>query len=140
MFLAALYNKSIIRVAGWVLIAGCAIRVITNYLYGLHYTDEYPVFWENLYFRGQSVFELMILMSAGILVKRLLPDHYFLAVSYFTDLAVYAWIKEFVLNPLDWQVWEFAGFIFSLIILFLRLTISRERRNKLLNFIKLTFR
>lgn len=140
MFIAAAYNRMITLAIGWLIILACVFRVTTNYLYGIHYQDPDPVFWEDLYYKGQAVFELFMLIGAAGMAKRYLPDGYFLTVSYFADLAVYAWIKEYFLNPMEWQVFEEAGFVFSLILLVLRLTISRQRRNKILNLFKYIFK
>lgn len=137
MYLGAIYTRVFERLCGAVIIMAGLTRVSTNYLYGLHYQDANPTFWQDLYYQGLCWFELLVLMGVAGLAKRNLPDRIFLIVSYFTDLAVYAWIKEFFLNPMEWQVFEEAGFLFSLILLTLRLVISRRRRIKILNLIKL---
>jgi len=126
--------------SGWAIITACLVRVSTNYLYGLHYKDADPSFWEGVYYHGQAYFELLVLIGAAGLAKRNLPDRYFLAVSYFTDLAVYAWIKEYFLNPMKWQVFEEAGFVFSLILLLIRVAIRQQRWLSLIKYFKLIFR
>lgn len=140
MFWTATYYRVMQIACLWLIILAGLIRVSTNYLYGLHYQDADPSFWEMLYFKGQSCFELMILIGITGLVKRFADDRYFLLISYFTDLAVYAWIKEYFLNPMDWQVFEEAGFLFSLSLLVLRLLISKRRREAIIKYFKLILR
>lgn len=106
----------------------------------MHYQGADSYLWEQVYFKGQSCFELLVLLGAAGLAKQNLPDRYFLAVAYFVDLALYGWIKEYFLNPMKWQVFEKAGFVFSLILLLFRLVISRKRRESIIHFFKLILR
>ena len=140
MYLGLIYNRLYILASGWLIITACLIRVSTNYLYGMHYQDADPRFWESVYYHGLSYFELFVLIGAAGLAKLNLPDRYFLAVSYFTDLAVYAWIKEYFLNPMKWNDFEEAGFLFSLALLLIRLAVSKQRRVSIIKYFKLIFR
>lgn len=129
-----------IRLAFWLIVIAAAVRVITNYLYGLHYEDANADMWAGVYYKGLAVFELLMLIGCSRMVKELMADKYFLSISYFTDLAVFAWIKEYFLNPMQWQVFEEAGFIFSFILLILRLVVSRKRRAVIIKYFKLLIR
>lgn len=140
MFWTATYYRVKQTACIWLIILAGLVSVCTNYLHGLHYQDVDPSFWEMIYFKGQSCFELMVLMGVSGLVKQYAADRYFIIISYFTDLAVYAWIKEYFLNPMNWQVFEEAGFLFSLSLLVLRLIISKRRRVAIIKYFKLILR
>jgi hypothetical protein len=140
MYWTATYYRVKQTACIWLIIMAGVIRVSTNYLYGMHYQDADPSMWETLYFKGQSCFELFILMAVAGLAKQFVSDRYFLAISYFTDLAVYAWVKEYFLNPMQWQVFEEAGFLFSLSLLVLRITVSKRRREAIIKYFKLILR
>ena len=122
------------------MVTGCIVRVVTNYLYGIHYESPDAEQWADVYYRGQQWFEMLVLIGAAMIVRAYLNKKFYLTVAFFMDLSIFAWVKEFFLNPLQWQVFEGAGLFVSTLFLIIRLLISDKRLSVFRNKIKLIFR
>ncbi len=140
MFVASLYNSVKNRIFVLVMVTGCIVRVVTNYLYGIHYLGPDAEWWADVYYRGQQWFEMLVLIGAAMIVRAYLNKKFYLTVAFFMDLAIFAWVKEYFLNPLQWQPWEYAGFVVSTLFLIFRLLITEKRMSAIRNKIKLIFR
>ena len=80
------------------------------------------------------------MIGAAMIVRAYLNKKFYLTVAFFMDLAIFAWVKEFFLNPLQWQVFEGAGLLVSTLFLIFRLLISEKRLSVFREKIKLIFR
>ena len=140
MFVASLYNSVKNRIFVLVIVAGCLVRLVTNYLYGLNYQSPDAEWWAVVYYRGQQWFEMLVLIGAAMIVRAYLNKKFYLTVAFFMDLAIFAWVKEYFLNPLQWQPWEYAGFVVSTLFLIFRLLISEKRLSVFREKIKLILR
>ena len=140
MFVASLYNSVKNRIFVLVIVAGCLVRLVTNYLYGLNYQSPDAEWWAVVYYRGQQWFEMLVMIGAAMIVRAYLNKKFYLTVAFFMDLAIFAWVKEFFLNPLQWQPWEYAGFVVSTLFLIFRLLISEKRLSVFREKIKLILR
>ena len=123
-----------------VIVIGCLVRLVTNYLYGLNYESPDADWWATVYYRGQQWFEMLVMIGAAMIVREHFDKKFYLTLAFFMDLSVFAWVKEFFLNPLQWQVFEHAGLLVSTLFLILRLLISEKRLSVIRNKIKLIFR
>ena len=140
MFVASLYNSVKNRIFVLVMVTGCIVRVVTNYLYGIHYLGPDAEWWADVYYRGQQWFEMLVLIGAAMIVRSHFDKKFYLTVAFFMDLSIFAWVKEFFLNPLQWQVFEGAGLFVSTLFLIIRLLISEKRLSAIRKKIKLIFR
>ena len=140
MFVASLYNSVKNRIFVLVIVAGCLVRLVTNYLYGLNYQSPDAEWWAVVYYRGQQWFEMLVMIGAAMIVRAYLNKKFYLTVAFFMDLAIFAWVKEYFLNPLQWQPWEYAGFVVSTLFLIFRLLISEKRLSVFREKIKLILR
>ena len=140
MFVASLYNSVKNRIFVLVMVTGCIVRVVTNYLYGIHYLGPDAEWWADVYYRGQQTFETLLMIGAAMIVREHFNKKFYLTVAFFMDLSIFAWVKEFFLNPMQWQVFEGAGFFVSTLFLIIRLLISEKRLSVFRNKIKLIFR
>ena len=140
MFVASLYNSVKNRIFVLVIVAGCLVRLVTNYLYGLNYQSPDGGWWAVVYERGRQWFEMLVMIGAAMIVRAYLNKKFYLTVAFFMDLAIFAWVKEFFLNPLQWQPWEYAGFVVSTLFLIFRLLISEKRLSVFREKIKLILR
>ena len=123
-----------------VIVIGCLVRLVTNYLYGLNYESPDADWWATVYYRGQQWFEMLVMIGAAMIVREHFDKKFYLTLAFFMDLSVFAWVKEFFLNPLQWQVFEGAGLLVSTLFLIFRLLISDKRLSVFRNKIKLIFR
>ncbi len=140
MFVASLYNSVKNRIFVLVMVTGCIVRVVTNYLYGIHYESPDAEWWADVYYRGQQTFETLLMIGAAMIVREYFGKKFYLSLAFFMDLSIFAWVKEYFLNPLQWQPWEYAGFVVSTLFLIIRLLISDKRLSVIRNKIKLVFR
>ena len=140
MFVASLYNSVKNRIFVLVIVAGCLVRLVTNYLHGLNYQSPDAEWWAVVYYRGQQWFEMLVMIGAAMIVRAYLNKKFYLTVAFFMDLAIFAWVKEYFLNPLQWQPWEYAGFVVSTLFLIFRLLISEKRLSVFREKIKLILR
>lgn len=122
------------------MVIGCLVRVVTNYLYGMYYESPDADWWADVYYRGQQTFETLLMIGAAMIVREHFNKKFYLTVAFFMDLSIFAWVKEFFLNPLQWQVFEGAGLFVSTLFLIIRLLISEKRLSVFRNKIKLIFR
>ncbi len=123
-----------------VMVTGCIVRVVTNYLYGIHYESPDADRWAEVYYRGQQTFETLLMIGAAMIVRSHFGIKFYLTLAFFMDMAIFAWVKEVFLNPLQWQPWEYAGFFVSTLFLIFRLLITEKRLSDIRNKIKLIFR
>ena len=123
-----------------VIVIGCLVRLVTNYLYGLNYESPDAEWWAAVYYRGQQWFEMLVMIGAAMIVREYFNKKFYLTLAFFMDLSIFAWVKEVFLNPLEWQPWEHAGFFVSTLFLIIRLLISEKRLSDIRNKIKLIFR
>ena len=123
-----------------VIVIGCLVRLVTNYIYGLNYESPDADWWATVYYRGQQWFEMLVMIGAAMIVREYFDKKFYLTLAFFMDLSVFAWVKEFFLNPLQWQVFEHAGLLVSTLFLIIRLLISEKRLSVFRNKIKLIFR
>ena len=140
MYIGVIHNNLKNRIFVLVMVTGCIVRVVTNYLYGIHYESPDAEQWADVYYRGQQWFEMLVLIGAAMIVRAYLNKKFYLTVAFFMDLSIFAWVKEFFLNPLQWQVFEGAGLFVSTLFLIIRLLISDKRLSVFRNKIKLIFR
>ena len=140
MFVASLYNSVKNRIFVLVMVTGCIVRVVTNYLYGIHYLGPDAEWWADVYYRGQQTFETLLMIGAAMIVRAYLNKKFYLTVAFFMDLAIFAWVKEYFLNPLQWQPFDGAGFVVSTLFLIFLLLISEKRLSVFREKIKLIFR
>lgn len=140
MFAASLYNSVKNRMFVLVMVTGCIVRVVTNYLYGIHYESPDADWWADVYYRGQQTFETLLMIGAAMIVREYFGKKFYLSLAFFMDLSIFAWVKEFFLNPLQWQPWEYAGFVLSTLFLIFRLLITEKRMSAIRKKIKLIFR
>lgn len=122
------------------MVIGCLVRVVTNYLYGMYYESPDADWWAEVYYRGQQTFETMFMIGAAMIVRSHFGKKFYLTLAFFMDMAIFAWVKEVFLNPLQWQPWEYAGFFVSTLFLIFRLLITEKRLSDIRNKIKLIFR
>lgn len=123
-----------------VMVTGCIVRVVTNYLYGIHYESPDAEWWADVYYRGQQTFETLLMIGTAMIVREYFDKKFYLTVAFFMDLSIFAWVKEYFLNPLEWHPWEFSGFFVSTLFLIIRLLISEKRLSVIREKIKLIFR
>ena len=140
MYIGVIHNNLKNRIFVLVMVIGCLVRVVTNYLYGMYYESPDADWWADVYYRGQQTFETLLMIGAAMIVREHFNKKFYLTLAFFMDLSVFAWVKEFFLNPLQWQVFEHAGFFVSTLFLILRLLISEKRMSAIRNKIKLVFR
>ena len=140
MYIGVIHNNLKNRIFVLVMVTGCLVRLVTNYLYGLNYESPDAEWWAAVYYRGQQWFEMLVLIGAAMIVRAYLNKKFYLTVAFFMDLSIFAWVKEFFLNPLQWQVFEGAGLFVSTLFLIIRLLISDKRLSVFRNKIKLIFR
>ena len=140
MYIGVIHNNLKNRIFVLVMVTGCIVRVVTNYLYGIHYESPDAEQWADVYYRGQQWFEMLVMIGAAMIVREYFDKKFYLTVAFFMDLSIFAWVKEVFLNPLQWQFWEFSGFFVSTLFLIIRLLISEKRLSDIRNKIKLIFR
>ena len=140
MYIGVIHNNLKNRIFVLVMVIGCLVRVVTNYLYGMYYESPDADWWADVYYRGQQTFETMLMIGAAMIVREHFNKKFYLTLAFFMDLSVFAWVKEFFLNPLQWQVFEGAGLFVSTLFLIIRLLISEKRLSVFRNKIKLIFR
>ena len=140
MYIGVIHNNLKNRIFVLVIVTGCIVRLVTNYLYGLNYESPDADWWATVYYRGQQWFEMLVMIGAAMIVRSHFDKKFYLTVAFFMDLSIFAWVKEVFLNPLQWQFWEFSGFFVSTLFLIIRLLISEKRLSDIRNKIKLIFR
>ncbi len=140
MYIGLTNNTLKNRIFVLVMVIGCLVRVVTNYLYGTYYETPDIDYWINVYNIGRQTFETMFMIGAAMIVREHFDKKFYLTVAFFMDLSVFAWVKEFFLNPLQWQVFEHAGLLVSTLFLIIRLLISEKRLSVFRKKIKLIFR
>ena len=140
MYIGLTHNTLKNRFFVMVIVIGCLVRLVTNYLYGLNYESPDADWWATVYYRGQQWFEMLVMIGAAMIVREHFDKKFYLTLAFFMDLSVFAWVKEFFLNPLQWQVFEGAGLLVSTLFLIFRLLISDKRLSVIRNKIKLVFR
>ena len=140
MYIGVIHNNLKNRIFVLVMVIGCLVRVVTNYLYGTYYESPDIDYWINVYNIGRQTFETMFMIGAAMIVREYFNKKFYLTLAFFMDLSIFAWVKEVFLNPLEWQPWEHAGFFVSTLFLIIRLLISEKRLSVLRNKIKLIFR
>ena len=140
MYIGIAHNTLKNRIFVLVMVIGCLVRLVTNYLYGLNYESPDADWWATVYYRGQQWFEMLVMIGAAMIVREHFDKKFYLTLAFFMDLSVFAWVKEFFLNPLQWQVFEGAGLLVSTLFLIFRLLISDKRLSVIRNKIKLVFR
>ena len=140
MYIGVIHNNLKNRIFVLVMVTGCIVRVVTNYLYGIHYESPDAEQWADVYYRGQQWFEMLVMIGAAMIVREYFNKKFYLTVAFFMDLSIFAWVKEFFLNPLQWQVFEGAGLFVSTLFLIIRLLISEKRLSAIRKKIKLIFR
>jgi len=140
MYIGVIHNNLKNRIFVLVMVIGCLVRVVTNYLYGMYYESPDADWWADVYYRGQQTFETLLMIGAAMIVREHFNKKFYLTLAFFMDLSVFAWVKEFFLNPLQWQVFEHAGLLVSTLFLIIRLLISEKRMSAIRNKIKLVFR
>ncbi len=140
MYIGVIHNNLKNRIFVLVMVIGCIVRVVTNYLYGMYYESPDADWWADVYYRGQQTFETMLMIGAAMIVRQHFDKKFYLTVAFFMDLSIFAWVKEFFLNPLQWQVFEGAGLFVSTLFLIIRLLISEKRLSAIRKKIKLIFR
>jgi len=140
MYIGVIHNNLKNRIFVLVMVIGCLVRVVTNYLYGTYYETPDIDYWINVYNIGRQTFETMFMIGAAMIVREHFNKKFYLTLALFMDLSIFAWVKEFFLNPLQWQVFEHAGLFVSTLFLIIRLLISEKRLSVFRNKIKLIFR
>ena len=140
MYIGLIHNNLKNRFFVLVMVTGCIVRVVTNYLYGIHYESPDAEWWADVYYRRQQWFEMLVLIGAAMIVRSHFGIKFYLTLAFFMDMAIFAWVKEVFLNPLQWQPWEYAGFFVSTLFLIFRLLITEKRLSDIRNKIKLIFR
>ena len=140
MYIGVIHNNLKNRIFVLVMVIGCLVRVVTNYLYGMYYESPDAEWWAVVYYRGQQWFDMLVMIGAAMIVREYFDKKFYLTVAFFMDLSIFAWVKEVFLNPLQWQFWEFSGFFVSTLFLIIRLLISEKRLSDIRNKIKLIFR
>ena len=140
MYIGVIYNNLKNRIFVLVMVIGCLVRVVTNYLYGMYYESPDADWWADVYYRGQQTFETLLMIGAAMIVREYFNKKFYLTLAFFMDLSIFAWVKEVFLNPLEWQPWEHAGFFVSTLFLIIRLLISEKRLSAIRKKIKLIFR
>lgn len=140
MYIGVIHNNLKNRIFVLVMVIGCIVRVVTNYLYGMYYESPSADWWADVYYRGQQTFETLLMIGAAMIVREYFDKKFYLTLAFFMDLSVFAWVKEFFLNPLQWQVFEGAGLLVSTLFLIIRLLISEKRLSVIREKIKLIFR
>ena len=140
MYIGVIHNNLKNRIFVLVMVIGCIVRVVTNYLYGMYYESPDADWWADVYYRGQQTFETMLMIGAAMIVRQHFDKKFYLTLAFFMDLSIFAWVKEVFLNPLEWQPWEHAGFFVSTLFLIIRLLISEKRLSAIRKKIKLIFR
>ena len=140
MYIGVIHNNLKNRIFVLVMVIGCLVRLVTNYLYGIHYESPDADWWAVVYYRGQQWFEMLVMIGAAMIVREYFDKKFYLTVAFFMDLSIFAWVKEYFLNPLEWQFWEFSGFFVSTLFLIFRLLITEKRLSDIRNKIKLIFR
>lgn len=140
MYIGLIHNNLKNRFFVLVMVTGCIVRVVTNYLYGIHYESPNVDYWINVYNIGRQTFETMFMIGAAMIVRSHFGKKFYLTLAFFMDMAIFAWVKEVFLNPLQWQPWEYAGFFVSTLFLIFRLLITEKRLSDIRNKIKLIFR
>ena len=140
MYIGLTNNTLKNRIFVLVMVTGCLVRVVTNYLYGMYYESPDADWWATVYYRGQQWFEMLVMIGAAMIVREYFNKKFYLTLAFFMDLSIFAWVKEVFLNPLQWQPWEYAGFFVSTLFLIFRLLISEKRLSVFRNKIKLIFR
>ena len=140
MYIGVIHNNLKNRILVLVMVIGCIVRVVTNYLYGMYYESPDADWWADVYYRGQQTFETMLMIGAAMIVRQHFDKKFYLTLAFFMDLSIFAWVKEVFLNPLEWQPWEHAGFFVSTLFLIIRLLISEKRLSAIRKKIKLIFR
>jgi len=140
MYIGVIHNNLKNRIFVLVMVIGCLVRVVTNYLYGMYYESPDADWWADVYYRGQQTFETLLMIGAAMIVREHFNKKFYLTVAFFMDLSIFAWVKEFFLNPLQWQVFEGAGLFVSTLFLIIRLLISEKRLSAIRKKIKLIFR
>lgn len=140
MYIGVIHNNLKNRIFVLVMVIGCLVRVVTNYLYGMYYESPDADWWADVYYRGQQTFETLLMIGAAMIVREHFNKKFYLTVAFFMDLSIFAWVKEYFLNPMEWQFWEFSGFFVSTLFLIIRLLISEKRLSVFRNKIKLIFR
>ena len=140
MYIGLIHNTLKNRFFVMVIVVGCLVRLVTNYLYGIHYESPDADWWATVYYRGQQWFEMLVMIGSAMIVREYFDKKFYLTVAFFMDMAIFAWVKEVFLNPLQWQPWEYAGFFVSTLFLIFRLLITEKRLSDIRNKIKLIFR
>ena len=113
------------------LAAACIGRVGTNYYFGLvagsdnpevisYYDTAYSIeqpsivrIAESVYYRGQAIAEFLLLVFVTIMVKRNYSKTWYFIIDFFLSLSIFSLVKEYILNPLEWQPGEKAGFLIA---------------------------
>ena len=54
MYIGLTHNNLKNRIFVLVIVAGCLVRLVTNYLYGLNYQSPDAEWWADVYYRGNS--------------------------------------------------------------------------------------
>ena len=140
MYIGLTYNKLKTSFFVLMIVTGCLVRLVTNYLYGLNYESPDADWWATVYFRGQQWFEMLVMIGAAMIVREYFSKKFYLTVAFFMDMSIFAWVKEYFLNPLEWQSWEFSGFFVSTLFLIFRLLLSEKRLAVIRRKVKLIFR
>ena len=140
MYIGLIHNTLKNRIFVLVIVVGCLVRLVTNYLYGIHYESPDADWWATVYYRGQQWFEMLVMIGSAMIVREYFGKKFYLTLAFFMDMAIFAWVKEVFLNPLQWQPWEYAGFFVSTLFLIIRLLISEKRLSVIREKIKLIFR
>jgi len=146
MYATATYYRVAGNLLPAVLLLALVVRVLTQYLMNKFYDWSLPagdvgnVYWTNVYYRGQAVFEFLVVLFALRMVKKYAPFYMFIIVNFFFGLTLFQLIKEYFLNPLKWQAGEELGFYLVIALTIFELVFRKDVLNKIINFFKLVFK
>ena len=113
MYIGLTHNTLKNRFFVMVIVIGCLVRLVTNYLYGLNYQSPDAEWWAVVYYRGQQWFEMLVMIGAAMIVREYFDKKFYLTVAFFMDLSIFAWVKEYFLTLCNGSSGSFPVFSFQ---------------------------
>ena len=113
MYIGLIHNTLKNRIFVLVIVIGCLVRLVTNYLYGLNYQSPDAEWWAVVYYRGQQWFEMLVMIGAAMIVREYFDKKFYLTVAFFMDLSIFAWVKEYFLTLCNGSSGSFPVFSFQ---------------------------
>jgi hypothetical protein len=87
MYIGVIHNNLKNRIFVLVMVIGCLVRVVTNYLYGMYYESPDADWWINVFNTvGRQTFETMLMIGAAMIVREHFDKKFYLTVAFLHGL------------------------------------------------------